>query len=138
MCNEDPNLLAEHYFNSSIPDCDLSLYDNWESTAEEINLEKFSPGEVWARLSSAENTAPGIDRLTFDHWRLVDQEAHTLSNIFTLCLKYPKIPSAWKLSQTVFIPKKDDCASIKDWCPISLVNTISKLFTECLTKWTIV
>lgn len=38
ICTEDPNLLAQHYFDNSIPDYDLSLLDNWESTAEEINI----------------------------------------------------------------------------------------------------
>lgn len=35
ISTEDPNLLAEHYFNNSIPDSDLSLLDNWETAAEE-------------------------------------------------------------------------------------------------------
>lgn len=93
-----------------MPDCDLSLYDNWEAAAEELNIDKLTPGEIWTCLSSAENTVPGLDRLTFDHWRSVDPEANTLSNIFSLFLKYQRIPAAWKLSRTVFIPKKENCS----------------------------
>lgn len=134
VCDVDPNDLAKHYFDSTIPEVDLSVYDNWESVAHELNLEKFTPSEVWSRLSSAENTAPGLDRLTYDHWRSIDPEAYTLALIFSLCAKFERIPEEWRSSRTVFIPKKEDCSSIKDWHPISLVSTISKLFTGCLAK----
>lgn len=126
--------MANHFFNDIPVETDLSIFENWESTASELQLENFTPSEVWARLASAENTARGLDRITYDHWRTIDPEAHTLSAIFSLCLKYEKIPGPWRKSCTVFLPKKENCLSMSDWRPISLCNTISKLFTGCLTK----
>lgn len=71
-----------------------------------MNLEEINSTEVWSRLSKAENTAPGVDKLTYNHWKTVDPEGHALAFIFSLCLKFEKIPEEWKRSRTVFIPKK--------------------------------
>lgn len=134
QCDEDPNALAEHFFNSNPKEVDNSVFDDWQNITQEINLESINPSEVWSSLSKAENTAPGIDKLTYNHWKTVDPEGHALATIFSLCLKFEKIPDEWKRSRTVFIPKKEDCQSLSDWRPISLCNTISKLFTGCPSK----
>ncbi|GIY31136.1 retrovirus-related Pol polyprotein from type-2 retrotransposable element R2DM [Caerostris darwini] len=68
----------------------------------------FSEKEVWEALKKAESTAPGPDRLTYHHLRLVDPGAKLLSRIFTLCLRFPKVPSSWKSSTTILIPKGGD------------------------------
>lgn len=57
-----------------------------------------------------------------------------MASILTLCIKYKKVPEDWKLSKTMFIHKKENCSSLSDWRPISLCNTISKLFTGCVAK----
>lgn len=46
MCDLDPAQLADHYFNAPEPECDLSIFDNWESTASELNIDKFTTGKI--------------------------------------------------------------------------------------------
>lgn len=75
-----------------------------------------------------------MDRLTFQHWRLVVPDGHTLAALFSLRLKFQRVPENWTSSKTVFIPKKDECGSLADWRPISLCNTIAKFFTGCISK----
>ena len=133
-CDLDPEELAEHFFPLSDFCPDLSILDPISAVDNEIDLSKFSPEEVWVKLSKAENTAPGPDRLTFHHWKSTDPEAKTLACIFNICLKYHLIPESWKTSRTVFIPKNESGESFSDWRPISLCSTISKLFSSCLTK----
>lgn len=66
MCGENPNDLANYFFNDNQPDYDLSIYDDWEVATSPVQLEKFTPLEVQSRLSNAENTSPGLDRLPHD------------------------------------------------------------------------
>lgn len=134
QCNEDPNALADHFYNSALLTCDNSIFDDWEVAANELIIDNITPAEVLNKLSRAENTAPGLGRLTFQHWRSIDPDDSTLAAIFSICTKLQKVPDDWKTSKTVFIPKKEHCNSLFDWRPISLCNTIAKLFTGCLTK----
>ncbi|GFT18714.1 retrovirus-related Pol polyprotein from type-2 retrotransposable element R2DM [Trichonephila clavipes] len=85
-------------------------------------------------MKSAENSAPGPDRLTYRHWREVDPYCKVITRIFNICLKMSNIPSAWKTSSTVLIHKKDDPTKLENWRPISLSSTLYKLFTKCLTR----
>lgn len=66
MCGENPNDLANYFFNDNQPDYDLSIYDDWEVATYPVQLEKFTPLEVQSRLSNAENSSPGLDRLPHD------------------------------------------------------------------------
>lgn len=134
QCPLNSKDLLDHFFKASPPEYDLSIYDDWTQADSPVDLEAFTASEIWSRLSNAENTAPGLDRITFQHWRSIDPDALTLANIFNLCLKYEKIPDSWKLSKTVYIPKRENSNKLSDWRPISLCTTISKLFTGCLTK----
>lgn len=105
-CTEDPNILANHFYNSASPVCDNFIFDDWESAANELNIDNITPVEVLNKLSKAENTAPGLDRLTFQYWRSIDTDGSTLAAIFSLCTKLQKVPDDRKTSKTVFIPKR--------------------------------
>lgn len=87
MYGEDPNDLANHFCNSNQPEFDLSIYDDLEAATTPLSIEKFTSSEVLSRLANAENTSPGLDRLTYDHWRSIDLETYTLAIIFSLCMK---------------------------------------------------
>lgn len=91
MCEEEPKALSDDFFNDNQPEYDLSIYDNWVVATTPVKLEKFMPSEVQARLSNAENSSPGLERLTYDNWRSVEYEGNTLATIFYICTKYRKI-----------------------------------------------
>ncbi|GIY87765.1 retrovirus-related Pol polyprotein from type-2 retrotransposable element R2DM, partial [Caerostris darwini] len=94
----------------------------------------FSEKEVWEALKKAESTAPGPDRLTYHHLRLVDPGAKLLSRIFNLCLRFQKVPSSWKSSTTILIPKGGDPMEVSNWRPIALSSTSYKTFMKCLAN----
>ncbi|GFU32550.1 retrovirus-related Pol polyprotein from type-2 retrotransposable element R2DM, partial [Nephila pilipes] len=85
-------------------------------------------------LQAAENTAPGPDGIAYKHWREVDPTGKILCMIFNLCLQLRRIPDSWKFSNTILIHKKGDTSDPSNWRPISLSNTIYKIFTKCLTR----
>ncbi|GFT03822.1 retrovirus-related Pol polyprotein from type-2 retrotransposable element R2DM, partial [Nephila pilipes] len=89
---------------------------------------------VCACLRSAENTAPGPDRIAYKHWREIDPSGKILTLIFNICLSLRKVPSSWKQSETILIHKKGSMDDIANWRPIALRNMIYKLFTKCLAR----
>ncbi|GFT45786.1 retrovirus-related Pol polyprotein from type-2 retrotransposable element R2DM [Nephila pilipes] len=89
---------------------------------------------VCACLRSAENTAPGPDRIAYKHWREIDPSGRILTLLYNICLSLRKVPSSWKQSETILIHKKGSTEDISNWRPIALSNTIYKLFTKCLAR----
>lgn len=98
-----------------------------------MELGNFTNQEVVRRLRRSENTAPGGDRLTYRHWKTLDPDGILLTLIYNTCLKYKKIPPAWKTARTVLIFKKGDPNKIENYRPISLLRTIFKTYTGLLT-----
>ena len=102
-------------------------------------MQPFTPGEVRHRLLKCQNSSPGADRLTYAHWRRLDPDGKLLALIFNICLKHRRVPESWKASSTILLPKKGDLSNIKNWRPIALCSTISKLYSGLLasrlSKW---
>lgn len=99
-----------------------------------VNTASFSADEVLLRLRKSENTAPGPDRLTYQHWRSVDPEARFLSSLFNACVHHRRTPDSWRTSRTVLIYKKGDPSVPGNWRPIALGCTASKLYAKCLAS----
>ncbi|XP_035229972.1 uncharacterized protein LOC118201921 [Stegodyphus dumicola] len=97
-----------------------------------INMEPFTEAEVITRLRRFENTAPGPDRLTYNHWRSLDPEGCVLTVLFNICLRFRRIPHSWKNSRSILIYKKGDPDDPNNWRPISLCRTIAKIFSGLL------
>jgi hypothetical protein len=120
---------------------DRDLYNIPHPPRPEVDLSPFTEDQVLKKLRKCENSAPGDDRLTFRHWLDVDPEAKALTLIFNTCLKYGKIPFAWKKSKTILIYKKGDPMDVGNWRPIAISRTIYRLYTallaERLTNWMI-
>lgn len=53
----------------------------------EVNSVKFTDGEVVSRLRKCENTDPGSDRFTDQHWCATDPEAVFITAVFNVYLK---------------------------------------------------
>lgn len=100
----------------------------------EVGTGPFTQDEVAAKLRKCENTAPGSDRLTNNHWRTVDPEAAFLTAVFNICLRHRHVPMSWRESRTILIFKKGDCDVPANWHPIALGCTIAKLYAGCLTS----
>ena len=79
-------------------------------------------------------SAPGPDRVTYANWREVDPTSTIITKILETCRRNKRVPSSWKRSNTILIHKGGDPADIKNWRPISLQNTIYKLYSAAIGK----
>ncbi|GIY13591.1 retrovirus-related Pol polyprotein from type-1 retrotransposable element R2 [Caerostris darwini] len=93
----------------------------------------LSVSEVMSAIKTCENTAPGPDRITYNHWRHLDHKGQLLTRLFNCCIQLQCIPETWKESTTILLPKTDDLSSPSNWRPIALSNTAYKLFMKYLT-----
>ncbi|GFY43618.1 retrovirus-related Pol polyprotein from type-2 retrotransposable element R2DM [Trichonephila inaurata madagascariensis] len=89
---------------------------------------------VAASLRAAENSAPGLDLISYKHWREIDPSCKILTRIFNICLKIADTPDVWKTSRTILIHKGDSPEQIENWRPISLSDTAYKLFMKCVAR----
>ena len=97
-----------------------------------IDLTHFTTSEVKQKVNSAENTSPGADGISYRQWKKADPECRVLTGIFNICLTAKRIPTQWKSSLSILIPKSGDLDTITNWRNITLCNTIYKLYTGCL------
>ncbi|GIX68893.1 retrovirus-related Pol polyprotein from type-1 retrotransposable element R2 [Caerostris darwini] len=133
-CSISPNAVAEFFSAIWQPSpSDSRFYSAPSSEREEVLNLPLSVAEVMIAFRSCENTAPGPDRLTYNHWRSVDPRATILTRLFNCCLHVRLIPEEWTQSTTILIPKAGDPSSLANWRPIALGNTAYKLFMKCLT-----
>ncbi|GFW64523.1 uncharacterized protein TNCV_3513451 [Trichonephila clavipes] len=84
-------------------------------------------------LKTVENSAPS-HMITYRHWREVNPSCSVLTRVFNICLKLSNIPAKWKSSRTVLIHKKGDVGQLENWRPISLSDTMYKLFAKCMAR----
>ena len=88
------------------------------------------------RVKRCENTSPGDDRLTYNHWRSADSACTVIAAIFNICLTYESIPEDWKTSTIVLIYKKGHPEDVTNWIPIVILRTIYKRYIGVLAKRT--
>jgi len=104
------------------------------TTPEEFSFltAPITPREVSHRLQRMKNTAPGPDGARYAGLRRADPGCHTLALIYSRCLAQAQVPVAWKESTTVLIYKAGDRDNLNNWRPLSLGNTIAKLYSGVL------
>ena len=96
---------------------------------------EFTPEEVWTRLYRCNNmAAPGPDRIRYAQWKKIDKGGYALNAVFNAVHRVGSIPQAWGKSITILIFKKENKSDISNWRPISLSNTISKLYSSILAN----
>ena len=113
---------------------------------DNITGEPVDPAEVVLRLAKAANSAPSpLDRLTYQHIKRFDAEGKVLAALFSACLRTGLTPAQWRKYVTVLIykrpkePSPEEAANPKNWRPIALLPTISKVLTgilaDRLSEW---
>lgn len=112
---------------------DKSIFDEVKKT-KELPLAPVSHAEIKKILASSENTAPGRDRVTYSHLKEVDGDGLLTAAIVNICLKYRRVPSAWKQTVTVLIPKVSNPSDLSEMRPISLLCTLYKVLAKVLVK----
>ena len=108
---------------------------------EEELLRSISPQEVVSRLSRMTDTAPGPDQVRYSGLRRVDPGGHVLAQLYTRCLRRRRVPASWKDSRTCLIYKAGNKEDLSNWRPLSLGNTLGKLYSGILadrvSRWAI-
>ncbi|GFT43840.1 retrovirus-related Pol polyprotein from type-1 retrotransposable element R2, partial [Nephila pilipes] len=134
FCQLNKEFLRTHFTNTWAPPTILYSYPESSPPSLPPILEILTPEAIAACLQGCENSAPGPDRLSYQHWKTIDPSCSIVAKIFNICIKLKDIPSTWKDSNCILIPKKGDLSSIDNWCPITLSNSIYKLFSKCLAR----
>ena len=140
-CTADPAAIETHLSTiftgtdhpwSDPPPCVPEF--NQPTTPDELAFltAPITPSEVASRLQRMKNTAPGPDGARYAGLRRTDPGCHTLALIYSRCLATAKVPSAWKESTTVLIYKAGERDNLGNWRPLSLGNTIAKLYSGIL------
>uniref|UniRef100_A0A914Q7V0 Reverse transcriptase domain-containing protein n=1 Tax=Panagrolaimus davidi TaxID=227884 RepID=A0A914Q7V0_9BILA len=94
----------------------------------------FSTSEVFEILKKCSNSAPGPDSITYAAIKKYDPSGVIITALFNAVKRLKHIPQAWNKSSTILIFKKGDANDIKNWRPIALSNTISKLYSSTIAK----
>ncbi|GFS88606.1 retrovirus-related Pol polyprotein from type-2 retrotransposable element R2DM, partial [Nephila pilipes] len=134
FCQIEKNLLHSHFTESWAPPSVQHTFPDCSPPTLPPVLELLHSDAIASCLQSFENSAPGPDRLSYQHWKSIDPRCIIISKIFNICIKFKDVPSSWKHSTCILIPKKGDVSSILNWRPITLSNSIYKLFSKCLAR----
>jgi hypothetical protein len=95
---------------------------------------EFTPEEVWTRLHRCGNTAPGPDGIRYAQWKKIDKGGYALNAVFNAVHRLGTVPTDWGKSVTILLFKKGEKSDISNWRPISLSNTIAKLYSSVLAN----
>ena len=136
QCPLPPHVVREHFAPSPRPDPTVE-WDARPPCVAELEMARhcegltrpFTTAEVWQRLCSASNTAPGPDGLRYVAWRALDPGARLLTLAFNLCKGHRRVPADWGRSSSVLIHKGGDTEDPSCWRPIALISTIAKVYT---------
>ncbi|CAB0033875.1 unnamed protein product [Trichogramma brassicae] len=89
-------------------------------------------GEVHACLGRRANSSPGPDGVTYADLKRADPGSRVLAALFDAVWRTEGVPSCWSESNTILLYKKGDPGDIGNWRPISLADTVPKLFAAVL------
>ena len=85
-------------------------------------LTPLSNLDIQKKLSSMANSAPGKDKVEYNHLKLIDPDAEILRVIYNRCLLANRIPAAWKEATTILIHKKGPSDDPANFRPIALIS----------------
>lgn len=75
-------------------------------------------------------SSPGTDGLNYKAWSLLPKYGELLSYIFNTLLTHGKLPKEECVAKIVLLFKKGDENDIKNWRPISLQQSLTKIFMK--------
>lgn len=82
------------------------------------------------------NKSPGISSMTYDILKCGGENLQKLiSEFFTFINLIGRVPSSWKRSLVVPVPKKGDLCKIQNYRPISLTEPLRKIYEHCILRY---
>lgn len=84
---------------------------------------------------SPKRSSPGLDGIPYSILRLLISHPdcrHIALTVYNDALQFGTFPLSWQDTCVSLLPKKGDLTDLKNWRPISLINTDAKAFTRLL------
>ena len=145
--NDQPCLTLESLWNALHNTFNTALHHQVDTKIlNELNQKSslswgsFSSFEFLSAISKcADFSSSGPDRLTWCHWKNIIKNDACLSNVMNIadaCINLGHWPNYFKTSTTIIIPKpnKPSYNNPKAFCPIVLLNTLSKLIEKVIAE----
>lgn len=144
-CEEIGKQFAEaHYttfYDASPVDHEVNTsFESFFVTHRDPNFDPHylvKPKEVSSFLKTLKNNkSPGFDQINNRCLKRLSRKALVLLTfIFNACIKLNYFPLAWRHAKVIAIPKPNkDHTSSKNYRPISLLSSLSKIFEKVLLK----
>ncbi|XP_046393261.1 uncharacterized protein LOC124161081 [Ischnura elegans] len=92
----------------------------------------ITPEKVIDRLKRTRASAPGPDGVPYSAYRFVDSNGEVLAAIFNRCVELGRVPPQWKETRVTLLHKGGSEHEVRNWRPISLANTLAKVFMGVL------
>jgi hypothetical protein len=122
---------AINEFTNSIP-----TTDQIPDTAHTLLTVPFTRRDLQqGSARSPRKSSPGADGLPYEIISLLFQHTATLDlayKVYSDAIKYGIFPPSWQQTCMCLLPKKGDLSLLKNWRPISLINTDAKVFTRLM------
>ena len=130
------NLLNTYFASQALVECDNHNVPNLENSTESLLEIIVSPEEVKDALDCLHTgKASGPDNLNNRILReLSDQLSSPLCDLFNLSLQCRKVPNKWKIANVCAVLKKGDPSVLSNYRPISLLNSLEKVFERIIFK----
>jgi len=130
------NTLADHlqdkqWASPPLPTDPLITYkDNPLLKIPEINCEDYTIEEFNAAIASSKpKKTPGPDQIPADHWKFLDEDnRHNLLAAINTFANLGTLPDSLKLANVVLIHKKGKLDDPANYRPISLLDSILKIY----------
>uniref|UniRef100_A0A914WUD7 Reverse transcriptase domain-containing protein n=1 Tax=Plectus sambesii TaxID=2011161 RepID=A0A914WUD7_9BILA len=108
--------------------------DDDTNDVENDNTLPFLESKIRQALQKMKSgTSPGYDGITAKALSAdAESLAPILTHLFNNCLDYSSIPEGFASAKTILLYKKGDVTDIKNYSPISLLNTTYKVFTKVI------
>ncbi|KAG0776244.1 hypothetical protein G6F22_012711 [Rhizopus arrhizus] len=110
--------------------------DRLSDTCHSLITRPFHISEIRQGASrSPRRSSPGPDGLPYEILCVAlenERSAALATKVYSDALQNALYPSSWQETCMSLLPKKGDLTSLKNWRPISLINTDAKVFTRLL------
>ena len=111
-------------------------FDNYKSSASKHSAPPISKIEIEKSLKSLNSgSSPGIDGISIaiiqESYLILDD---VLFKLYNKCLELNYYPKQWKVAKVTVLkkPNKDSYKSVKSFRPISVLNSLGKIFEKIL------
>ena len=140
---EEKNFYETLYTSNNISDYDIkTVLKDLNITPIDENLSNLCEGPVTEKecydaiMSMACDKSPGTDGLPVNFYRMFwDDLKELVCNVFNTCFHDGELCPSMKRGIITLLPKKDkDTMLLKNWRPISLLNTDYKILAKILAS----